>query len=179
MPTDILDPTGGQTAAAAADAPPPRGLASLDGARLALLENRKTNARALLEAVAGELGRRYDLASVTVHRKPHFSTPAADELVREIARDSDCVIAGVGDCGSCSAATVADGILLERAGVPAASICSDAFLASSRAMATVLGAPDHRFAAVEHPVAYLGPDELRARAAAVVPELLAILGVTR
>jgi hypothetical protein len=178
---EILDPTGNQSTATdagrAAESRAAARLDGLDGARLGLLDNTKTNARRLLDEVAAELGRRYDLASVTVYRKAHFSTPASEEQLQEIAGKEDCVIAGVGDCGSCSAATVADGILLERAGVRAASVCSDAFVASSRAMARVYGVPDYRFAQVKHPVSYLGPDELRDRAIEIVPEILGILGV--
>jgi hypothetical protein len=178
---EILDPTGNQSTATegrtAVHTQPRARLTGLDGLRLALLDNTKTNARQLLDEIAAELGRRYDLASVTVFRKAHFSTPAGAEQLEEIARSADCAIAGVGDCGSCSAATVADGILLERAGVPAASICSDAFIASSRVMATVYGVPEYRFAAVRHPVSYLGPEQLRDRAGEIVPEILGIFGV--
>jgi hypothetical protein len=179
--TVILDPTGKQKTttdrgASADQALTPRP-ATLDGLRLALLENTKTNAVQLLNEVAAELGRRYALASVTVYRKPTLTTPVAEAQLQEVARNSDVAIAGVGDCGSCSAATLADGILLERSGVPAVSICSDAFVASARAMARVYGRPDYEFAQVQHPVSYLGQDQLRERAAAIIPDILRILGV--
>jgi hypothetical protein len=149
----------------------------LDGLRLALLENTKTNAVELLNQVAAELRRRYDLAAVTVYRKPSLSSPAPEDQLEEVARSSDIVIAGVGDCGSCSAATLADGILLERAGVPAVSICSDAFIASAKAMARVYGRPDYEFVQVQHPVSYLDEAQLRDRAQTIVPEILRILRV--
>jgi hypothetical protein len=179
--TVLLDPTGKQRTAGGRGTFAGQGLASrpatLDGLRLALLENTKTNAVQLLNEVAAELGRRYALASVTVYRKPSLTTPVAEDQLQEVARNSDVAIAGVGDCGSCSAATLADGILLEQTGVPAVSICSDAFIASAQAMARVYGRPDYQFARVQHPVSYLGQDLLRERATAIIPDILRILGL--
>jgi hypothetical protein len=71
---------------------------------------------------------------------------------------------------------VHDGVLFERAGTPAAVICSDAFRATADAMADVQGAPGYRYLTTPHPVAGLSPDQVRDRAqalAAQVAELLA------
>jgi hypothetical protein len=98
------------------------------------------------------------------------------DLFEQIVGDCNLVITAVGDCGSCSAATVADGILFERAGVPAVSIVSDSFLLSARAMARVQGFPGFEFIAVHHPVASLGVAELRDRVQDVLPDVLRIIG---
>jgi hypothetical protein len=71
---------------------------------------------------------------------------------------------------------LADGILLERAGVPAVSICTDSFLAPARAMAKVYGFPGYEFVTVPHPLASLDERQIRARAADVLPGVLRILG---
>jgi hypothetical protein len=71
---------------------------------------------------------------------------------------------------------LADGILLERAGVPAVSICTDSFVAPARAMAKVYGFPGFEFVTVPHPLASLDEAQLRARAADVLPGVLRILG---
>jgi hypothetical protein len=71
---------------------------------------------------------------------------------------------------------LADGILLERAGVPAVSICTDSFLAPARAMAKVYGFPGYEFVTVPHPLASLDEARLRARARDVLPGVLRILG---
>jgi hypothetical protein len=71
---------------------------------------------------------------------------------------------------------LADGILLERAGVPAVSICTDSFVAPARAMAKVYGFPGFEFVTVPHPLASLDEAQLRARAAAAAPGVLRILG---
>ena len=60
---------------------------------------------------------------------------------------------------------VADGVGFERAGLPAAVICSDAFGATADAMATLRGAPGYRYLTTPHPVAVLTPDQVRERAA--------------
>jgi hypothetical protein len=72
---------------------------------------------------------------------------------------------------------LADGILLERAGVPAVSICTDSFLPPARAMAEVYGFPGFEFATVRHPIASLDQAQLEARARDVLPGVLRILGL--
>jgi hypothetical protein len=71
---------------------------------------------------------------------------------------------------------LADGILLERAGVPAVSVCTDSFLAPARAMAKVYGFPGYEFVTVPHPLASLDDTQIGARAAGVLPAVLRILG---
>jgi hypothetical protein len=71
---------------------------------------------------------------------------------------------------------LADGILLERAGVPAVSICTDSFVPAAQAMAKVYGFPGYRFATMPHPLASLDERQLEARAYELLPQLLQILG---
>lgn len=72
---------------------------------------------------------------------------------------------------------MADGILLERAGVPAASICTDSFRVTAEAMASVYGFPGYRYVALPHPVASLTAEQIRERVAGALPELVRILGL--
>jgi hypothetical protein len=72
---------------------------------------------------------------------------------------------------------LADGILLERAGVPTVSICTDAFTVPARAMAKAYGFPGFEFVTVPHPIASLSLDQIRERVRDLMPELLRILGV--
>jgi hypothetical protein len=74
---------------------------------------------------------------------------------------------------------LADGILLERRGVPAVSICTDKFHVTAVAMARLQGFPDYRFVEVPHPIASLSLVEVRNLARACLDEVLAILGVSR
>ncbi len=72
---------------------------------------------------------------------------------------------------------MADGILLERHGVPAASILTDAFTPSGNAMARTMGAKGYRYAVIPHPISNLTAEQCRERARAVLPDVLEILGV--
>ena len=178
MPNAILDPTG----RANVEAPkPPEELvlaarkAGAAGLRVGLLNNTKHNA-ALLLAEIGELLTGEHAARVTLaETKPNFAAPAPADLIERFASQCDVVITGVGDCGSCSASAVADGILFERAGVPAAVICSDAFVVTANAMAHMRGAPDYHFVVTEHPVAVLDAEQVRQRAKRLAPEVVSLV----
>lgn len=171
----LLDPTGtDERADDGTLAPRP---VSLAGLTVGLLDNTKPNATLLLEEIGALLVDQESVSDTRLFTKDYFGTPAADDLVASIASACDVVITAVGDCGSCSAATVADGILLERVGVPTVSIVSDSFFPSGRAMASVQGFPGFDFHAVPHPVASLDREQIRAHAADAIPEILRILGV--
>jgi hypothetical protein len=72
---------------------------------------------------------------------------------------------------------LADGILLERAGVPAVSICTDSFVPAARAMAKVYGFPAYEFITMPHPLASLDQQQIDAHARELLPEVVRILGV--
>ncbi|WP_224391911.1 UGSC family (seleno)protein [Pseudonocardia sp. ICBG1293] len=177
-PNPILDPTG-----RGADPSPEPGAGvlaprrpELTGLRIGVLENTKKNADLLLTELARLLVDEHGAAGVTVARtKRQFAVPAPDELIEEYARGCDVVVTGVGDCGSCSASAVADGVLFERAGVPAAVICSDAFAATADTMAALRGATGYRYLTTPHPVAILEPDQVRDRAARLAGDVAALL----
>jgi len=64
---------------------------------------------------------------------------------------------------------VLDGILLEKAGVPAATIVTDVFEVTGRAMAEQWGVPYYRFLVMPHPIANLTEAELDQRAREIAP----------
>jgi len=68
-----------------------------------------------------------------------------------------------------------DGIELDRRGVPAAVICTEEFVASSKAQAAICGNPLYEFVVVAHPIGSLTLTELQARAAVALPQVIAIL----
>jgi hypothetical protein len=70
---------------------------------------------------------------------------------------------------------LADGIVLERAGVPAVSICTEAFVVPARAMADVYGHPDFEFVTIPHPIASLSPAQIEARVQPAVAAVVRIL----
>ena len=68
-----------------------------------------------------------------------------------------------------------DGILLEKAGVPAASIITDLFVDTGEAMARSWGVPGYRFLTLLHPIANLAEFELGQRAREIVPKIVKLL----
>lgn len=68
-----------------------------------------------------------------------------------------------------------DGILLEKAGVPSASIVTDPFEVTGRAMAEQWGVPLYKFVVMPHPIANLTESELDQRAREIVPKVVKLL----
>jgi hypothetical protein len=179
MPYPILDPTG--TIAADQQKPRPtraRRRKDLHGATVGLLLNTKQNAEPFLDEVGRLLITQHGAKSTIVRTKVNFAAPAPEELVKEMAASCDVIVTGIGDCGSCSASAVADGIVFEAAGLPAAAICSDAFQVTADAMAGLRGAPGYRYATTPHPVAVLTPDQVKQRAAQVLDTVVALITET-
>ncbi len=68
-----------------------------------------------------------------------------------------------------------DGIVLEQAGVPSASIVTDVFERTGRAMAEQWGVPAYRFLVMPHPIANLSEAELDQRAREIAPQVVKLL----
>lgn len=173
MPSRILDPTGRTAVAKSATMAARR--ADLRGTTIGLLENTKQNAALFLEELGRLLVEKHGAQGVVLRTKKSFAMPVPEAMLKELVADCDAVITGVGDCGSCSASAVADGIAFENAGLPAAVICSDAFRVTADAMADVQGAPGYHYLTTPHPVAVLDADEVRERARQVLPAVVAML----
>ena len=65
--------------------------------------------------------------------------------------------------------------MFEQQGVPSASIVTDLFIPTGKAMARTWGLPEFRFLVMPHPIANLTDAELDQRAAAIVPEVVKLL----
>lgn len=72
---------------------------------------------------------------------------------------------------------MADGAIFEKRGVAAASIITAPFKLTADSMAQRHGFSGYRYAVLPHPIGNLRPDQVRQRAAEVLPQVLAILGV--
>ena len=68
-----------------------------------------------------------------------------------------------------------DGIVFEKVGLPAASIVTDVFEHTGRAMAQAWGVPDYRFLAMPHPIANLTETELDQRARDIAQDVVKLL----
>ena len=190
MPNSILDPTGAVAAGngaqpdgarpdgarpAATHAPRAGRPSDLAGLRVGLLDNTKHNARAFLEELGTLLTTEHGAQVSIAETKQNFSVPVDAERTSRYLEACDVVITGVGDCGSCSAAAVADGIRFERAGLPAAVVLTDAFDATGRTMAELQGDPDYTWIVTEHPMAVLDPEQVRERARRLLPQVVSSL----
>ena len=91
---EILDPTSEPGTQAIAYAPRP---AALQGKRVGLVENTKFNSERLLLKVGEILKAEYGAAETRLWHKRNASVPAHDEIVEELRRSCDVMVAGIGD----------------------------------------------------------------------------------
>ena len=68
-----------------------------------------------------------------------------------------------------------DAVILEKAGVPAIPILTNAFESTAREMAGLWGVPDFRFVMMPHPLASLTPEEVERRADELLDKVLGLL----
>jgi len=160
------------------EAPPPTDLrmaprtAVAPGARLTLIDNGKPRGRQLLEMIAARLDERLDLGAVTVYEKGSASRVIDQDEARSLAESSDLVIAGLGDCGACSACSLGDALRMEGAGVPSTVLISDVFVGHVASFAVTMGLPGYHASVVPHPVSSKDDEQLSAFADAVLDQVL-------
>ena len=68
-----------------------------------------------------------------------------------------------------------DGIHVENAGIPSATICTDRFIRTAAGMAKMWGAPDYPTIFTPHPIENLSREQLRARAEELAPLVVQVL----
>ena len=66
-------------------------------------------------------------------------------------------------------------MVLEKAGIPAVPILTDAFESTAKEMAELWGVPDFRFVMMQHPLASLTEDAVEKRADALLDKVVALL----
>jgi hypothetical protein len=92
---EILDPTT-EAAAPQSIAWAPRPTA-LEGKRVALIQNTKFNSDRLLARIGDILKAEYGAASWTMYNKHNASVPAHAEIIEEVKKSADVMVAGIGD----------------------------------------------------------------------------------
>jgi hypothetical protein len=70
---------------------------------------------------------------------------------------------------------VHDGIHLDRAGIPAATICTDHFVTTGQATATVWGVPHYPVIYMPHPLSTLAEAEIQAAAQCLAEQVVHVL----
>ena len=94
MTTRIVSPTLGALSGTKALAQRP---STLDGAVLGLINNGKTFGREILERVAENLGKMYDLKGVIMVKKATYSFPADAADIDKLTNGATVIIAAIGD----------------------------------------------------------------------------------
>ena len=89
----FIDPTAGSGKAKIALAPRPMDLA---GKTVGLLDNTKEQGELILDTIGGALRERHGVARVLIRRKEHYSKPATDALIDDMAKEVEVAIAAVG-----------------------------------------------------------------------------------
>ena len=145
----------------------PRPVAASADLRLGLVDNGKPRARELLLFLADELKARLPIISTEMISKTSAANPISDDEAQAFAARVDVAVAGLGDCGACTACSVHDALLLERCGVPATVLITDVFVSTVARFSEVLGSPGYHSLVVPHPVAVKPTDHLRDLAAGV------------
>ena len=120
--TTVLVPTGASEIGSIPTAQRPR---SLNGLRVALLDNGKEFSDIVLDALAMTLKSDYGVTDIKFWRKG-FPAKGAP-FIAEMAAESDVAVSGVGHCGSSSPWSVIDAVNLEKAGVPTVALISRSF----------------------------------------------------
>jgi hypothetical protein len=66
-------------------------------------------------------------------------------------------------------------VILEKAGIPAVPVVTNAFESTTREMAGLWGVPDFCFVMMPHPLASLTPEMIESRAGQLIGDVLRLL----
>jgi flavorubredoxin len=91
---EILDPTTEAVTQTIAYAPRPT---ALDGKRVALIQNTKYNSDRLLQRIGDILKAEYGVTEWRMYNKHNASVPAHAEIIEEVKKSADVMVAGIGD----------------------------------------------------------------------------------
>ena len=142
-----------------------------DISRISLFDNTKPGADIILETLMESL-REIEFSNV---KKPAGAPATPQQL--EKATDAELSILALGDCGSCTSWVILDAIRLEKQGVPTISICSNHFAPFARELAESYGTKDLRIVEIEHPIAGLSEEDIKAKTLKIIPEIKELLSI--
>ena len=89
----FVDPTAGGSKEIILLAPRPT---NLSGKVVGLIDNTKEQADIILQTIGEALRERYGVEGVIVRRKEHYSKPATEEMIDDMAKQVDIAVAGLG-----------------------------------------------------------------------------------
>jgi hypothetical protein len=159
--------------------PPPFTVSSPTQRRVVLVDHRKPNSRTIL-ARAAEILRERGVDVPDVIQKAGAGTPMSPEIVDRLAAEHGLVLCGVSDCGSCSASSAIDSIMLQQRGVAGFAILTEPFRTQvDRAMSYQRADRDLPVIVLEHPMQNVTSQQLEARALALADQAEAMLAGLR
>jgi len=148
-------------------------LRQLQGVSIGFVDNSKQNADLFLgglRPLLQELGVKPGLTVRKLAPKDELSESDIEQLARH-----DAVIQCFGDCGTSTSMSVADGVRLERHGVPTVTVCSSAFYKAARFQATGRGMGNLPIVQIPHPMHTAAELEVRQRAEAILDDVVSAL----
>lgn len=131
----LVDPT---TAAAPPDYVPVPPLDSLAGCTVALVKNAWPSWHRMVDRLGALLTERADVVATQQHLVPNGSAAEADQLAH-IAAAADAAVVGLANCGSCTAWSHHDAVVLSSLGVPVVLVVTSEFASLVDALATSSG----------------------------------------
>lgn len=142
---------------------------------LALVDNGKPGVDVLLGALGDRLVAAGVASSWFIWRKASSGRPMTEEERDRLLAGAGLVVAGVGDCGACTASSLRDAVLCEEAGTPATVVVTEVFGVVAEAAAASLGIGPYHHVRVGHPIWSQPPEWLREEGAAVAGAVAAQL----
>jgi hypothetical protein len=155
-------------------------LTSLTGLRVSVLDNGKPNAMLLMTRIAESLAARTGAKfSVALKKGPrgesaNAAVPCSPDQFERIVAQSDIVITGTADCGSCTAYSVYDGIELEKVGKCAIVVTTTHFRPIAETLSEHFGLPELRTLVLPHPIGGTDPDTLYRWADESIDDVIAL-----
>ncbi len=149
-------------------------LSQLRGARVAFVDNSKQNADLFLGRLRPLLEEMHGVKTGATIRKLAPKDQLTDSDVAKLV-EYDAVIQCFGDCGTSTSMSVADGVTLERRGIPTATVCSSAFYRAAQFQAAGRGMADLPVVEIPHPMHSAPEGVVHERASAVVDHLVSAL----
>src|ERR1700742_1018723 len=136
---------------------------SLKGLRIGALDNGKPNAGFVLAYAAERLAAETGAEVTLITKKGPFgmsanaAIPMARDIFSRLLEETDIVLTGMADCGSCTPYSVSDAIELEKAGKPAVVVTTTKFEPIAVTLSSSFGLADVRKLVLPHPLG--GTDE--------------------
>ena len=126
-------------------------ITALSDSTVAFVDNSKVNADIFLSHVRPALAQAYGVKIGRTVRKLAPKDELTEADIKELAT-YDAVVQCFGDCGTSTSITVADGVRLERLGIPTVTVISQAFSSAARHQAAGRGMGELPIVEIPHPM---------------------------